>query len=76
MRVSSPVGEFPYEISSARLQDAELVLDGQMGAWPSQVALSSHDLIALARAFRLPLALAGGAIAVAMIAAARTRARQ
>lgn len=74
MRVSSPVGEFPYEISAARLRGSELVLDGRMGTWPSQVALSASDLLALARTLRTPLALTG-AVGVALLAGARAARR-
>ena len=58
MKVSSPVGEFPYEIERIRVESRRLVLHGRMGAWPSRVELDGGDLAALVRLLlRAPFAV-------------------
>lgn len=49
MRVSSPVGEFPFAIKRIGRRDGELVIFGRMGAWPSEVRIEPSDLRQVAR---------------------------
>ena len=49
MKVSSPIGELPFEPRAVRLRGIGIELDGVMGAWPAQVTLTASDLPALAR---------------------------
>lgn len=50
MKVSSPVGDFPFEPLRVTLQPRHLTLEGQVGAWPARVEFEPRDLIALAKA--------------------------
>ncbi len=43
MKVSSPVGEFPFELERLRRNGAQLSLEGRMGAWPARVEVGPHD---------------------------------
>lgn len=49
MKVSSPVGEFPFEPDRVRLQGGRLKLEGRMGAWPAQVEIGPSDGLRVAR---------------------------
>jgi hypothetical protein len=63
MRVSSPIGDLPFEAQHIRLSRRGLHIDGAMGAWPAHVHVEPSDLPALARLLpwhSLPVALAAG----------------
>jgi hypothetical protein len=49
MKVSSPVGEFPFEPTRLELDDSGLVVHGLMGAWPATVRVERSDLPMLIR---------------------------
>ena len=49
MKVSSPVGEFPFEIKKVSLKDGRLTLVGHMGAWPATIRIDRSDVPALVR---------------------------
>jgi hypothetical protein len=60
MKVSSPVGDFPFEAKRLILKDGRLVLEGAMGAWPARVELEPKDILQLARLLPWPvIAIAG-----------------
>jgi hypothetical protein len=60
MKVSSPVGDFPFEARRLSIKNGRMVLDGAMGAWPARVELEPKDIITLARLLPWPaLAVAG-----------------
>jgi len=63
MKVSSPVGDFPFEPLRLKVGPGHLTLEGQVGAWPARVEFAPGDLVSLARA-------AGGRAAVSALAAA------
>jgi hypothetical protein len=70
MKVSSPVGDFPFEPLQVTIKPGHLTLEGQVGAWPARVEFEPKDVVTLARAAGpwgavLPLA------AVVLIATAR-----
>lgn len=44
MKVSSPVGEFPFEPTRLEMKDSGLVVHGLMGAWPSTVRVEAADV--------------------------------
>jgi hypothetical protein len=67
MKVSSPVGDLPFEPLRLRLQGGALVLEGEMGAWPARVEFEAADVPRLARLFRLPLLAMAAIIALALI---------
>jgi hypothetical protein len=50
MKVSSPVGDFPFEPLRVTVEPRHLTLEGQVGAWPARVEFEPRDLLALARA--------------------------
>ncbi len=58
MKVSSPVGEFPFEVRGLSLRRGAIRVDGAMGAWPAHVEMTLADLPALARAAPVPAAVA------------------
>jgi hypothetical protein len=49
MKVSSPVGEFPFEPDRLRLDGTRLTLEGRMGAWPARVEMEPQDGLRIAR---------------------------
>ncbi len=55
MRVRSPIGDLPFTVTGVRLEGARVVVDGELGAWRSQVTVSAEDVPQLARALRKPL---------------------
>jgi len=70
MKVSSPVGDFPFEPTRVTVKPRHLTLEGQVGAWPARVEFEPKDVLTLARAAGargavLPLA------AVVLVAGAR-----
>ena len=65
MRVSSPIGDLPFEVEAVRLEGRELVVEGRLGAWESRIHVGPEDVPMLARALRVPIA----ALAVAGVAA-------
>lgn len=67
MKVSSPIGELPFEPKRMRLRRSYLEIEGVMGAWPARVEISPADLPALLRILRVPLIVAAAAILVIAI---------
>ena len=65
MRVSSPIGDLPFEVEAVRIEGRELVVEGRLGAWGSRIHVGPEDVSTLARALRVPLA----AVAAAGLAA-------
>jgi hypothetical protein len=66
MRVTSPVGEFPFEMTRVTVNRGRVTVEGAMGAWPSRIELEPRDFVqpALLRALApFGIALAIGAIA-------------
>jgi hypothetical protein len=49
MKVSSPVGEFPFEPNRLDLEQGALVVHGSMGAWPATVRIDRADVPRLLR---------------------------
>jgi len=58
MKVSSPVGDFPFEPRSLRYEQAGLVVEGAMGAWPATIRIEPSDIPVILRLIPRPL-LAG-----------------
>lgn len=67
MKVSSPIGDLPFEPRRWRLRGGALVMEGEMGAWPARVQIFAADVPALARIFWLPLAAAAAILASLII---------
>ena len=72
MRVSSPIGDLPFEVTAVRLEGRELVVEGLLGTWRSRIHVGVEDVPMLARALRVPLA-AGASAAVAVLWIRRRR---
>ena len=70
MKVSSPIGELPFEPRKVSLKDGGIEIQGLMGAWPAHVHIGLDDLPALARLLARP---AAAAAAAAVITAGLTR---
>jgi hypothetical protein len=49
MKVSSPVGDFPFEPRRVRSGHHSLVVEGSMGAWPARVEVGLGDVPAIVR---------------------------
>jgi hypothetical protein len=67
VRVRSPIGDLPFTVTGVRRDGRELVVDGELGSWRSQVRVSAADLPMLARALRGPLVVAA-AVTLAAVA--------
>ena len=73
MKVSSPVGDFPFEARRLRYEDRALVLEGSMGAWPAEIRVATEDAPLLVRLVPWPI-LAGLALLGAIVFVQVTRA--
>jgi len=75
MRVSSPIGELPFEPQRLALKDGGVEISGVMGAWPAHVRIDATDLPALARTVAKPAAALFALTAVIFGLARRARPR-
>ena len=66
MKVSSPVGDFPFELERVEVHGRNVVIHSRMGAWPSSVEVSPKDMWPL---LKISIAVLG-ALAVALLRAA------
>ena len=66
MKVSSPVGDFPYTPTSIRYEAGEFVVEGAMGAWPATIRVGMGDAPAIAQLVPRPL-LAGIGVVVSVL---------
>ncbi len=64
MKVSSPIGELPFEPTALRMRRGCIEVQGVMGAWPAHVVIEPADLPSLLRLAK------GPAIAAAVLFAA------
>ena len=68
MKVSSPVGDFPFEPRSLRYERGGLVVEGAMGAWPATIRVEPADIPVILRVIPRPvLAVLGGALALCLL---------
>jgi hypothetical protein len=70
MKVTSPVGEYPYVVRGVRIEGGRIVVEGSLGVWETTMEIEPADWAALGRRLARPLAVAG---AVGLLAAARRR---
>ena len=68
MRVSSPIGDLPFEPHTLRLRDGGLQIDGVMGAWPAQVSIGLDDAPAVLRLLAKPAAVVAAVLALTVAA--------
>jgi hypothetical protein len=67
MKVSSPVGDFPFEPRSMRYENGGLVVEGAMGAWPATIRVGPADVPVILRVIPRPVvAIVGGVLALAV----------
>jgi hypothetical protein len=71
VRVSSPIGDLPFEVEAVRLEGREVVVEGRLGAWASRIHVGPEDVPMLARALRVPLAAVAAAGLAAYLAGRR-----
>jgi len=45
MKVTSPVGEFPFELTRITVTRGRVTVEGAMGAWPSRIELEPRDFV-------------------------------
>jgi hypothetical protein len=69
VKVTSPVGDYEYEIKSVRLEGGSLVVEGNLGVWETTMSIEPADWARLARRSAKPLGLLAGGLAA--VAAAR-----
>ena len=64
MKVSSPIGELPFEPRKLTVSPRGIQIEGAMGAWPAHVQIDAHDLPALARLLARPAAMTAAATVI------------
>jgi hypothetical protein len=60
MKITSPVGDYPYEVTGVSLRGGTIVVAGSLGVWETTMEIEPADWVALARRAAMP-ALALGA---------------
>jgi len=67
MKVSSPVGDLPFEAKRLRWKNGAVVLEGAMGAWPARIVIYPKDAPKLFHLVRWPLTVLCGIILIAVL---------
>ena len=73
MKVSSPVGDFPFEARRMTVRHGRLVLEGVMGAWPARVEMEPQDIVKLARLIPWPVIAIAGITLAGIVGRSRGR---
>jgi hypothetical protein len=73
--INSPVGRFPFAITSVRRRGRIVVLSGEMGNWPTSVEITTADVPAVMRVLRPVLLPVAAVIGVAGLVWLRGRRR-
>jgi hypothetical protein len=55
MKVSSPIGDLPFEPKRIRIKDRKVQIDGVMGAWPAKVVIDASDVPSILKLLSRPL---------------------
>jgi hypothetical protein len=71
MKVSSPIGEYDYEVKRVALNHGRIEVVGSLGQWETTMAIEPSDWLVLAR--RAAPALAVGGLLVLGVRAALRR---
>jgi len=58
MKVSSPIGDLPFEPARLKMKKGVLTVEGSMGAWPATVQIYPSDLPVILWVARFPLIVA------------------
>ena len=67
MKVSSPVGDFPFEADEIGLERGHLVVRGSMGAWPARVEIGPEDVPRLIKLIPSSALAATGLLLIAIV---------
>jgi hypothetical protein len=67
MKVSSPVGDFPFEADEIGLERGHLVIRGSMGAWPARIEIGPEDVPRLVRLIPSSALAASGLLVIAIL---------
>lgn len=70
MKVSSPVGDFPFTPQALRYERGGLVVDGAMGAWPATIRVEPSDAPSIVALVPRPVLAALGMAVAAVLARA------
>ena len=62
MRVSSPIGDLPFEPRKLRLRNGGIQMEGVMGAWPAQVQIGLEDIPGILRLLAKPAGIAAAVL--------------
>lgn len=62
MKVSSPIGDLPFEPRTLKVRGRGLEMQGVMGAWPARVQIDLGDVVPMVRLVAKPLAVLTGVI--------------
>jgi hypothetical protein len=57
VKVSSPVGDYPYEVTGVSFRGGHLVVAGRLGVWETTMEVEPADFAAIGRRALRPLAL-------------------
>jgi hypothetical protein len=74
--INSPVGRFPFAVTSVRRRGRVVVLSGEMGNWPASVEITTADVPAVVRLLRPVLLPLAGVIGLAGLVWLRGRDRR
>ncbi len=75
MKVSSPVGDFPFTPESLRVEGTDVVVEGAMGAWPATIRMGTEDVPMLLRLVPRPVLYAVAALVAVVLIRSITRGR-
>jgi hypothetical protein len=75
VKVSSPIGELPFELRKMSVRSDGIKIEGMMGAWPARVQIEPRDLPALVRLLAKPAAVTVIIAGLASLAARRRNRR-
>jgi hypothetical protein len=68
VKVTSPVGDFPFRATRVRRDGASIVIEGAMGAWPASVQVGVSDAPMLLRLASPAIWWSVGVLAAALAA--------
>jgi len=55
MKVSSPIGDLPFEAKRIRFKGRKVQIDGVMGAWPAKVVIEASDVPSILKLLARPI---------------------
>ena len=64
MKISSPVGEYEYQVERVAFRAGRVEILGRLGQWETTTILDGSDLRRVLRKSVVPLLLAAGLVAV------------